>query len=465
MSAVAKPVRAEKIRRIGPQRGPQESFLSSSADIAIYGGAAGGGKTFGILLEPVRHVAVPGFGGVIFRREHVQITNQGGLWDEAVQLYPLIGGRPYRSPQLGFRWPRSKITFSHLNREDDVLAWQGAQIAFIGFDELTHFTESQFWYMLSRNRSTCGVRPYIRATTNPDADSWVKTLIGWWLDKDGFPIPDRGGVLRWFVRVSGELHWGDSPDIALEHGMQREDAKSLTFIPARVQDNQELLQRDPGYLANLRALSRVSRGRLLDGNWNIRPAAGMYFRRDEVRLIDAAPVGTRWIRAWDLAATEQSEEARDPDWSRGVKLGRTPSGRWVVGNMASIRDRAGKVRRFIRQTAEVDSFEVGIAIFQDPAQAGKGQAEQFVQELSEFPIRAWPITGDKVTLADPFSAQWQQGNVDVVRGPWNEAFFDELEAFPPKKGHDDQVDACSLGYYAHTHDFRPTESTTTNVSI
>ena len=81
----------------------------------------------------------------------------------------------------------------------------------IGFDELTHFSRSQFLYMLSRNRSTCGVRPYMRATTNPDADSWVADFIAWWIDQDtGLAIPERSGVVRYFTTISDEVIWGDS---------------------------------------------------------------------------------------------------------------------------------------------------------------------------------------------------------------------------------------------------------------
>src|SRR6266481_1729355 len=159
---------------ISGQPGPQTAFLRSEADICIYGGAAGGGKTVGLILEPLRHVSrVANFAAVFFRRTTPQITNPGALWDESLNFYPRLGGTPHLGVHE-WRWPRaSKIKFSHLQFETTVHDWQGAQIALICFDELTHFTAYQFFYMVSRNRSTCGVRPYIRATCNPDADSWV----------------------------------------------------------------------------------------------------------------------------------------------------------------------------------------------------------------------------------------------------------------------------------------------------
>ena len=115
---------------IWPQPGPQEAFLASPADIAIYGGAAGGGKTWALLLEPLRHLANPDFGAVIFRREATQITNEGGLWDEAAKLYPLLGGQSKQVPRPIYHFgTRARVSFAHLNQENDVLDWQGADPA------------------------------------------------------------------------------------------------------------------------------------------------------------------------------------------------------------------------------------------------------------------------------------------------------------------------------------------------
>ncbi len=196
---------------IRPQIGFQESFLSSPADIVIGGGSAGSGKSFSLLLEPLRHIKVPGFGGVIFRRTTPQVTNEGGLWDTSYMLYPYVGGKPNLS-SLTWKFPAgTKIKFSHLEYEDNKLDWQGTQLPFIGFDELCHFTRGQFFYLVGRNRSTCGIRPYIRATCNPDPDSWVADLLAWWIDQDtGFPIPERSGVIRYFINDANHLVWGDT---------------------------------------------------------------------------------------------------------------------------------------------------------------------------------------------------------------------------------------------------------------
>src|SRR5687768_6625252 len=139
---------------IGPQPGRQEQFLASSADITIYGGAAGGGKTYGLLLEPLRHIGNPKFGAVIFRRTIAEIVKEGGLWDEAENIYPLLNGEPNKNDHF-YQFPSgAKIGFAHLQYDDTLKDWRGAQISLIEFDQLETFNQKQFFYMLSRSRST-----------------------------------------------------------------------------------------------------------------------------------------------------------------------------------------------------------------------------------------------------------------------------------------------------------------------
>lgn len=280
-----------------PQPGKQEMFLSSPADIAIYGGAAGGGKTYALLLENVRHIDNPNFGSVIFRRDSTQITNEGGLWDTAQEIYLQLGGVAKQSPKYIIEFPSgAKITFAHLQYEKHAKSYQGSQIPLICFDELTHFSESQFFYLLSRNRSTCGVKPYVRATCNPDSDSWVRKFLDWWIDDDGYPIEQRCGELRYFFRRDGSIIWGDTREELMEkYHLQKTDIKSVTFISSSVYDNKILLDINPEYLGNLKALSTVEQGQLLYGNWNIKPSAGLYFARDDFRIVKTP---TFAINAW-----------------------------------------------------------------------------------------------------------------------------------------------------------------------
>ena len=263
---------------ISPQPGPQSAFLSSDADIVIYGGAAGGGKTYALLMEALRNVDVPGFGAVIVRKNANQVLAQGGLWDTSRALYAGLG-QMRLTPSPRWTFPSgAKISFACLEDDAAVLKWQGSQIALICFDELTHFSRAQFFYMLSRNRSTCGVRPYVRATCNPDSESWVADLIRWWIDPEtGYPIPERAGVKRYMLRAGDELYWaGSAGELkARFSGSEYADVqpKSVSFIAATLSDNRILMERDPGYAANLMALPTVERERMLGGNWRIRPAA------------------------------------------------------------------------------------------------------------------------------------------------------------------------------------------------
>jgi predicted phage terminase large subunit-like protein len=435
---------------IRPQLGAQMTFLSSPADIAIYGGAAGGGKTWALLMEPLRHIHNKEFGAVYFRRTTVQVRNEGGLWDESAKLYPLVGGAP-REHVLEWGFPSgATVSFNHLEHDKTVYNWQGSQIPLICFDELTHFSEKQFWYMLSRNRSMCGVRPYIRATCNPDADSWVARFIAWWIDQEsGLAIPERAGVLRWFVRIGDKLIWGDTPEDLAEHVDPIDGKpippKSVTFVPAKLTDNPAMMAADPGYLANLMAQPTVERERLLAGNWKIRPAAGLYFQRGWCRPVDAAPSNLQIVRGWDLAATPKTER-NDPDWTCGTKIGRDrDTGRYIVMHHVRDRDTPGRVQKLITNIAAADGRDVEISLPQDPGQAGKAQAAALIGALAGYVARATPESGDKVTRFGPFSAQAQAGNVDYLRGDWNEEWLSALEAFPGAT-HDDDADSTSRAF-------------------
>jgi predicted phage terminase large subunit-like protein len=295
---------------------------------------------------------------------------------------------------------------------------------------LTHFTAHQFFYMVSRNRSTCGVRPYIRATCNPDADSWVADFLAWWIDPEsGLPIAERAGVLRYYVRVAEKTIWADRPEELMRHLPQPETLPpsiepprpiSVTFIPATVFDNPILLRANPDYYAWLLSLPTLERERLLGGNWKIRPAAGMYFKREWCTIVDAVPAELDVVRYWDLGATEKTE-LNDPDWTVGIKLGRDRSGGYYVLDMVRVRANPGDVERLLRNTAEQDGPPVRIGFGQDPGQAGKSQAQHLVRALDGFTVTPALESGDKLTRFGPFSSQCRAGNVKIRRGAWNDA--------------------------------------------
>jgi len=216
---------------------------------------------------------------------------------------------------------------------------------------------------------------------------------------------------------------------------------SVTFIPATVFDNPALLRVNPEYLAWLLSLPTLERERLLAGNWKIRPAAGLYFKREWCAVVDEAPADLDIVRYWDLAATEKTE-FNDPDWTIGVKLGRDRSrGYWLL-DVVRARANPGDVEQLLLNTATQDGKRVTIGFGQDPGQAGKSQAQHLVRALSGFNVRPATESGDKLTRFGPFSTQCRANNVKIRRGSWNEELFRVLEGFPDL-AHDDEVDACS----------------------
>lgn len=430
---------------IRPHSGPQEQFLSSPADIVIYGGAAGGGKSYGLLMEPLRHVSNPQFGAVILRKNCPEITNEGGLWDESSKLYSLLQSVPRRG-DLSWQFPSgAMVSFSHLESDRELFKWQGSQICLLGFDELTHFSKHQFFYMLSRNRSTCGVRPYVRATCNPDADSWVAEFIAWWWDElTGYPIPERAGVVRWFVQGAGGIVWADTPaELLADYPDQT--PKSVTFIPAKLEDNPTLEANDPGYRANLQAQSHVERERLLHGNWLIRGGIDEEFPGE---WFDDC-----WADSWPdpsdvvckVCAVDPSKgKTEKSDFSAIVSLALTFDG--VVYCDASIarRNAVAIVRDGLRIGREhnADQFGVESNGFQEllaDTFAKESQDQGFMLPLVEI-LNTLPKPV-RIRLLTPYLERRQ---IKYLRTPGARLLVSQLREFPNGK-YDDGPDALEMG--------------------
>ena len=162
--------------------------------------------------------------------------------------------------------------------------------------------------------------------------------------------------------------------------------------------------------------------------------------RNQRVTIEAIPAGTRLVRAWDFAGTDD-----DGDWTAGALLGQMPDGRYVVADMVRFRAGPEQVEATLRATAQRDTNRVPVAIPQDPGQAGKMQAKTFTRALAGFSVSSKPVSGDKVTRARPLAAQVNVGNVVLLRGEWNAALIQEMRNFPNGLN-DDQVDALSLAF-------------------
>jgi phage terminase large subunit-like protein len=411
--------------------------LRSDAEILIYGGSAGGGKSFFLLLEAMRHRTNPRYGGVIFRRTHPMIVAEGGLWATSCELYPLAGAKPL----YGDKWifpSGATVRFCHMQYEKNRFDWNSSQLPFVGIDELTEFSSVMFWHLLSRNRSTSGIRPRVRAACNPDAESWVAEFISWWIDQDtGYPLADRRGKIRWFIRDEGEkLQWANSPE-ALQKKWPKSKPLSVTFIDALLSDNAILESKDPDYRAKLEALPLVERERLLGGNWKIRPAAGLKFPRDKWVYTEACPAMLKLVRFWDKAYTEGGTGAM----TAGVLVGeienykakRLP--RFAIVHCEAGRWGDAEREAKMQTTAELDRAAFGNVVIgiENEGGAGKQAANVSIANLAGFSVYGERPTAKKHLRWSPLAAQQQIGNVAIIKtsglGDWDWLqFVRELDA-------------------------------------
>jgi predicted phage terminase large subunit-like protein len=276
---------------------------------------------------------------------------------------------------------------------------------------------------------------------NPDPDSWVREFIAWYLDTEGNPIPERGGVIRFFARKGDKIEWRDSAKELTDLGMK---PKSFTFIPATVQDNKILLSKDPDYLANLEALLPHERARLLGGNWDARPTAGSYFRREWCEVVDAMPAQfDDEVTYWDRAATVPSPTNPSPDATVGIHM-RRKGGLFYICDMRKARETPGGVQKLIINTAS-SRPTCTVCLEEDPGQAGKADVATLITALGRFRVEVRRVTKAKDLRLRPFSTQAQAGNVKIVRGPWNTEYFGTMEGFP-EGDHDDECDGTSGAY-------------------
>lgn len=448
---------------IAAQPGPQEEFLSCDADIAIYGGAAGGGKTFALLLDTLRHIDVKNAGVVVFRRTFPEISNEGGLWDESTKIFPLAGAKA-RMKDMQWVFPRGfKVSFRHMQHEKDKYSYQGAQIPVIYWDELTHFTESQFFYMMSRNRSTSGIKPYIRGTCNP-GPGWVKTkLLAPWVDgrfKRLNPhLAAKSGEIRYMKRDGNEIVWIHPDDYDPKMRL-----KSVTFIASTIFDNKILLQENPEYLDSLNALPTIDRERLLQGNWDIEEGDILFDRHSfKIRPSHEVPWEnfTAFVRYWDLAATEEEKARKDSCFTAGALMAKNGVNGdvWLL-DMKRKQYNWKDIEEMIEQTASDDlqlpQVKLGnytVVVEQEPGATGILIINHIASLLTGVNVEGDRVTGEKISRSKPMQTTVERGMFMLREGPWNENFLSESEVYP--LGFKDQVDSASgaLGKLARTNRF------------
>lgn len=435
-----------------PASKAQEQFLNSTADITYYGGSAGAGKSHCLLGSFLKFCHHPRTRGVIFRKTTKQLSNPGGLFDAAINLYKKVDpGLRIRNRDLEIVFSTgATLKFAYLDNPSDKYNFQGAELTFIGFDEIQQLSEDNVIYLLSRLRSTSvDYKKQVFATGNPDYDSFMRHWVEFALDERGIPIRKEVYPTRYMIQVGSSVVWGDTKEeLESVYGSGDESGiLSFKFIPGTIYDNPPLMKADPTYISRLKKMPRVEMERLLLGSWYARPEASGLFKREWVEEVDF-PNGraTSRVRAWDLAFSKPSEIYPNPDWTRGLLMSKDKSKVYTVEDLVSIRDRVHKVEELIFQTALRDGQGVTISIPLDPAAAAGAYAKDLQRRLAEmgYSCRLSKPVKSKVTRFAPFSSVAQAGFVRVVKADWNKDFYEELEVFDgDKKRKDDIADVAS----------------------
>ncbi len=436
-----------------PASKAQEQFLTSEADITFYGGAAGAGKSHCLLGSFLKFCHHPRTRGVIFRKTTKQLSNPGGLFDSAVNLYKKVDPRlKIRMRDLEIEFSSgATLKFAYLDKPADRYNFQGAELTFIGFDEIQQLSEDNVTYLFSRLRSTSvDYKKQIVATGNPDYNSFIRTWVEFALDQSGIPIRKEVYPVRYMVNIpGGGIKWADRREELEEiYGSGDESGiLSFKFVPGTIYDNPPLMKADPTYVSKLKSLPRVEMERLLLGSWYARQEAAGHFKREWCEM-KAYPNGRarKRVRAWDFAFSKPSEQYPNPDWTRGVLMSKDSTKRYTVEDIVGMRDRVHEVEKLIFDTARRDGFDVVISIPLDPAAAAGAYAKDLQRRLAEmgYNVRLSKPVKSKLTRFAPFSSIAQAGYVDVVIADWNKDFFDELEIFDGTgKTKDDQADAVS----------------------
>lgn len=387
---------------------PQAAFLLlNHVREVMFGGAAGGGKSDAMLMAALQYVDIPGYSALLLRRTTSDHKLPGSIMDRA-QAWLAGTDAKWRERDRMFVFPSgAKIVFGFLEHENDKYRYASAEFQFIGFDELTQFTESMYTFMFSRLRRLKNSRVPIRmrGATNPigEGADWVRE--------------------RWGIGLRGK---------SLEQ-------QRRVFIPSKITDNPSLDREE--YEQSLNELDPVTREQLLNGNWEVRPNGGK-FRRENFRIIDIAPDRRfkKIVRYWDLASSDP-KDGGDPDFTVGAKVGIDEQNGITILDIKRFRRPPGEVEKIVRQTAIEDGRGIHVGMSQDPGQAGVAQIDNYSRYvLPEFTFIGVKESGEKAMRGDVLSAKSYRGEVALKRAGWNGLFLDEAEIFPIGS-HDDQIDA------------------------
>jgi hypothetical protein len=274
-----------------PNPGPQTDFLAATEQEVLYGGAAGGGKSFAMVVDPIRYFDNRHFQGLLLRRSTEELRE---LINISKLLYPQFDkGANWTERDKTWRFSSgASLWMSYLERDDDVLRYQGQAFSWIGFDELTQWPSPYPWdYMRSRLRTSSGsgLPLCMRATSNPGGPGhqWVKKT---------FIDPTTPGKSFWARDLEGNiLTWPSTSTFARTNNLVGEPMFKRRFIPATLFDNPYLAE-DGNYEANLLSLPEHQRKQLLEGSWDVAEGAAFPEFRRSVHVVEPFDIPRNWVR-------------------------------------------------------------------------------------------------------------------------------------------------------------------------
>ncbi len=389
----------------------QAEFLVRDELEVFYGGAASGGKSSALLMAALQYTEYPGYNAILFRKSYRDLSLPSALMDRS-HLWLQNTDAKWNGIDKRWEFPSgARLQFGYLDTESDHFRYQSAEFSFIGVDEAPQISQKHYEYLFSRLRRSknSDIPLRYRSAGNPGGMSHEYF-------KNKFITPSKEELLR----------------------------DNKYFVPARIIDNPHVDQ--ASYLESLKQLDPITRAQLELGDWEISNVGG-FFRREWFEICDDFPHEcTRFIRAWDLAATEPSDSNRDPDFTAGCLLAEY-EGIFYVLDIQHVRSTPGDVEDLIYQTAQLDPPETKIAMEQEPGSAGVGIIQHYARAiLKGYSFRGVKATGDKVVRAQPVSAAAFNRNIKIIRDHWNNDFLNELSVFPTKGMHDDIVDSLSLAF-------------------
>lgn len=463
----------------------QHMYVTSKADVTLFGGAAGSGKSEIGVIDFLQYVGYKNFIGVITRRTTVQLKGAGGILTKCMRTFSKVFeyGEEFvwkekdnkfvfydiKTDQTGKKkkTARSEIYLKHFEHEKNSEAdWQGTEANLYLVDEGTQFTIGMINYIMSRmrNPSCVEVEPKLKITCNPDADHPLREWVEPYLNEDGTPDRNKDGLIRYFTAHEGEYCWGDSvEEVVSKSGCEVKDVLSFTFVSANVYDNRIVQEINPKYVAWLKGLKGVNKHRLLYGNWKVRESTSTYFQRQwvtELTDIDYSQID-KVVRAWDLADKLPSDANPSPDYTISAKMARMKNGEYILLDLTRHRVRTGEWLSHILDIAEKDGQGVDILLPQDPNPSAKiGIQQVLLRPLNERGYYAIckSTNQKKLDRFRPFSAACQNESIFFLKNCgndfWNKNYntndfiYKELEAFTGERkrgeaGHDDIPDACS----------------------